>query len=242
MSRGRKFGLWFLAIFFGTPLALYGWYKWSFPTYSWNQKLTVEVMTPDGPVSGSAVTSVTWWAQPPIGGAPGVSYRYTGEAAIVDLGGGRYLFAVHRGEGNLGGRPERIVAMAIFPTRNGQVNRRWLSEIEDRHGPASGTIVLKPDNYPLLVTFDDINDPASVKQVVPDNLAASFGPGYALQRISVEVTGERKTVGRVEAVLPWLAAVGRERATLIPNPPRFLKDAEPIQLLKPSAFSTELYK
>ena len=60
------------------------------------------------------------------------------------------------------------------------------------------------DLYPLLVTFTDIDDPASVLKVDPDNLAASFGPGVALKRITLEITDENVTKGKVETVLGWL--------------------------------------
>jgi hypothetical protein len=52
------------------------------------------------------------------------------------------------------------------------------------------------------------------------------------------------TEGRVEGVLPWLEEVGRERGSLIPNPPVLsteLTDA-PIQTLGTLEFSTELYR
>ncbi|GJL68036.1 MAG: hypothetical protein NPIRA06_06710 [Nitrospirales bacterium] len=42
----------------------------------------------------------------------------------------------------------------------------------------------KPKNYPLLVAFMDINDPTSVKEVDLDNLAATFGPGVSLKRLT----------------------------------------------------------
>ena len=47
------------------------------------------------------------------------------------------------------------------------------------------TVLRRPD-YPMLVTFADVNRPASVAEVSPDNLAAHFGTGYALKRITFE--------------------------------------------------------
>jgi hypothetical protein len=52
------------------------------------------------------------------------------------------------------------------------------------------------DKYPLLVTFTDIADPKTVTKVDPDNLAATFGPGVALKRITLEITDEKVTEGR----------------------------------------------
>lgn len=55
--------------------------------------------------------------------------------------------------------------------------------------------------YPLLVTFTDIDDPSSVQRVDPANLAASFGPGIRLKRITVEVSDDDVTTG-IEKRLP----------------------------------------
>ena len=58
-------------------------------------------------------------------------------------------------------------------------------------------------DYPMLVTFTDIDDPKSVQRVDPANLAASFGPGIRLKRITVEVTDDDVTTG-IEKRLRWL--------------------------------------
>lgn len=79
----------------------------------------------------------------------------------------------------------------------------------------------------------------------PETLSAQAGgPCHVLKSVTVQVTDERLTEGRVEGVFPWLEEVGRERGTLIPNPPRLSTDLTnpDIQLLDSSAFSTELFK
>jgi hypothetical protein len=123
-------------------------------------------------------------------------------------------------------------------------NRREYAPALDLISTLSATRELAPKQYPLLVTFGDISDPASVKRVDPDNLELAFGPGYALQSITLSITDEPVTTGKVEKVLGWLAEVGRARPTLIPNPPRLRKNAtDPdLQYLTPGPFSTELYK
>jgi len=65
-------------------------------------------------------------------------------------------------------------------------------------------IALPDDHYPLLVTFTDINDPASVQRVDPDDLVAHFGPGVKLKTITLEITDEPVTGGQIEKVLGWL--------------------------------------
>lgn len=72
-----------------------------FPEWQWHQKLTVSVMTPEGLKSGSSVTSAriefpAKWTG--VGDAAGMQRGgVSGEAVVVDLGQGRYLFALLQG-------------------------------------------------------------------------------------------------------------------------------------------------
>lgn len=61
--------------------------------------------------------------------------------------------------------------------------------------------VIDPRHCPALVTFPDINDPVTVTKVDPDNLAATFGPGVSLKRITLELTDEPVTEAKIESVL-----------------------------------------
>ena len=62
--------------------------------------------------------------------------------------------------------------------------------------------------FPTLVTFTDITDPATVKKVDPDNLTAIFGPGVTLEAVTLEITHDRVTEGKVAQILPWLTDIG----------------------------------
>ena len=59
--------------------------------------------------------------------------------------------------------------------------------------------------YPMLVRFADIADPRTVAKVDPDALAASFGKGVTLRRITVERTDDPVTTG-VEKRFSWWTA------------------------------------
>ena len=92
---------------------------------------------------------------------------------------------------------------------------------------------LSSDQYPMLVTFADINDPTTVRRVDPDNLAASFGPGVSLKRITFGITGEDVTDGRIRELLPWIGGceepkfgpgTGRTRNPLQLSPRNFVRD------------------
>jgi hypothetical protein len=139
----------------------------------WHQKLIVEVQTPNGPVSGAAVAEVAWNDVNSMNSYPG---SYAGEATVVYLGEGRYLFA-------LLGEYTRYLALRTF-NGNPRVHRDVFIAMEK----VRGSRIVPPKHYPLFVTFDDINNPKTVKKVDPNNLVATFGPGFALSEITLEIT------------------------------------------------------
>jgi hypothetical protein len=53
----------------------------------------------------------------------------------------------------------------------------------------------------MMVTFGDLADPTSVAEVDPDDLAATFGEGVKLKRLTVELTDDPVTTG-IEERLP----------------------------------------
>jgi hypothetical protein len=179
-------------------------------SYSWHQQLTIKVNTPEGIKVGSSVTKVTvtrydgWWVFPE---ARGVKGAVEGEAVVVDLGRGQYLFALLSG-------PEKTRATHFAPktfSRETGWGRQsdvgwpaWPKAIIAQKGLPKQ---VPPEAYPFLVTFGSVNSPASVKQVDPYNLGAAFGPGYALHSIVLEITDAPVTTGQVEKVLEWLLEI-----------------------------------
>ena len=198
---------WIVGLVVAAIIAQLLFLRFGTPVYEWHQKMTIAIETPDGPVSSSSDSAVRWKEHAIKAQGMGWSLKVTGEAVVVDLGPSasrpRYLFALMKGAGtteymgsvaaaSLSGRKGRVIDEALF------------AQIENRQGAAAKPIAVPSIQYPLLVTFGDIEDPASVKQVNPDNLAAHFGPGYALASITLAITDEPVTKGRVEAVLGWL--------------------------------------
>lgn len=171
--------------------------------YSWRQKLTITVETPAGEVSATSVSAIRWRKHWIRWDGMGWSYDLTGEAVVVEVAPGRYLFALLKGAGtteymgsvagaSISGREGRVIDGALF------------DEVRDKRDRAAGVIKVPEGQYPLLVTFGDITDPASVKLVDPADLAASFGPGVRLKSVTLEVTDEAVTEGAVDAILTWL--------------------------------------
>ncbi|NML73644.1 hypothetical protein HHL25_05830 [Rhizobium sp. S-51] len=173
-----------------------------YPVYSWHQKLTVTVETPDGPVTGSSVVAVEWSSSPKLlPDMPGAGHQFRGEATVVWLPGGRYLFALLPGSDF---RALSVFAPDKMPKHSWAAIRAFLPAAARGSWSGGEIRTLTPDQYPLLVTFGDIDDPASVKLVDPADLEASFGPGYRLASITMAITNEAVTKGKVENVMEWL--------------------------------------
>jgi hypothetical protein len=90
----------------------------------------------------------------------------------------------------------------------------------------TGVVPVAGALMPLLVTFADPADPATMRSVAPDNLEASLGPGFRLHRVTAEVVpngfwpvdfggplGEPVTRA-IRPKLPWLDREGAAAAAL----------------------------
>jgi hypothetical protein len=166
--------------------------------YHWKQKLQVVVQTPEGEKTGDAVAAVTAQLQFSLGAAGTVAIRrLQGEATVVELGQGKYLFALLNEE-------SKYLADFAFVRRDEQGNEEFWGRLEASKGSSA---TLPSGHYPMLVTFDNINDPKSVKEVKPSDLEAAFGVGYALKSITLEITDEKVTEGVVEKVLTWVSTL-----------------------------------
>lgn len=192
------------------------------PRYRYRYKMTAEVDTPSGVRKGSAVHEIEagdTFLKLADGDKGYVGFR--GEAFPVDLGSGKTLFVLvsssnpgeeslvpavqsafdsdyHRGaEGNIATarKLSKVKAgtlkVALRPTNSFERTGRGLTE--------RGSAPL----YPLMVRFTDEHDPRTVEEVKPDALEASFGAGYRLKQIVVEITDEPVS-DRIVQRLSWL--------------------------------------
>ncbi len=172
-------------------------------TVSWNQRLTLVIETPQGEVRGSAVTSVTDTDSRGalvLPEARGVRTKVTGEAVVVEVAPGRFLFALLSGSGEEKRDATHWVYPAYQLSEAGSYGGAMMKLRAQRHDTP---VPLPPEGWPMLVTFDDITKPDTVREVDPGNLAAVFGEGVRLQAVTLEITREAVTEGRVEGVLGW---------------------------------------
>ena len=156
-------------------------------------RLTVEVETPEGVNTGSSVLEDAF--------NPGNSYEFSGsrrtygEAPTVDLGGGRYLFALLADPTYKRSMQAMISGMFDYPEYPSPVKSIKLVDRFAEANDSKPLIVIKPEDYPMLVTFGDINDPKSVREV----------NAGIVRRITVQVVDEDEplTTG-IEERLRWL--------------------------------------
>jgi hypothetical protein len=174
--------------------------------HSWNQKLTVKVSTPNGEKTGSAVTRVSVTVGRQFATDTILSFGARGEATIIDLGAGKYLFVLLSNSGP--GNTEYLADNTLGHLVTIAQNQDEISRLNAKYSAFEklrGAVPVPLKNYPLLVTFTDINNPKSVKEVKPETMSDTLGPGFALKSIALEITDEPVTDGKVESVLGWLA-------------------------------------
>ncbi|HRK23465.1 MAG TPA: hypothetical protein PLQ11_00785 [Beijerinckiaceae bacterium] len=199
-------------------------------------RLTVEITTPDGVRSASSVinvnrTDIKW--MPLSGIANRFNHTITGEAVFVDFGSGRHAIGLlahgPRAEDSDTMITLWVQAYAGFMQRGNEDIWRGRRKLE-------GIVELAPELVPTIVTFTDLADPASAKVVyatgrdirfVPDSPGSSsgaygdfgplvidrfeetFGKGYALKRVTIEMTTDPITTG-IEGKINWIGDYAKE--------------------------------
>lgn len=175
-------------------LAVLDW-RTAYPTYTWHEKLTIDISVDGKVYSGSSVVAHWMKVMPQILPESGIrKYGTRGEAAVVELPNGKYVFAllygtmaysVFKDKFNFEGGDETIPAARAF------------SKLRE-------TREIPPDKYPRMVTFGDIRDPKSVMKVDKSNLASVVGTDARIARMTLEITAEDISTGRVRDILPWI--------------------------------------
>ena len=165
--------------------------------YKFKAKVTVHVDTPDGVRSGSSVYEL-WanWSNP---GATSRVYGQRGQAVAVDLPNGKTLFSLLSTNKDEFQGIIRMVLTTVDPEFDNTMveSTKKLSS----YG-TSDPYLVAPENYPLFVTFDNIQDPTSIKKVDAGDLSTSFGEGYRLRAVTVQITDDEAVTKGIEDRLP----------------------------------------
>jgi len=191
---------------------IYGFYNLSYPTTLINYRLALEVMTPEGPKTGSGVIQVSYGSQFNLngGGRSGV-VRLTGEAVPIDLGHGKFLFVTLTNDmsGRQGspGKLDGALDASLLPVKifGFSWNKGEESSLASQANLAreAGSRDVPIMSLPTLVTFQDLNDVKSIRLVMAENPAAVLGTGYWLKKATITLTNDPPTEG-IEKLLVWL--------------------------------------
>jgi len=208
--RGR--GLRRLLIILLALLAAHSVYRIFYPSVEWRQKTTVTIEV-DGEIrSASSVVSLNVSYGPALlPEIKPIQSRQRGEAVVLEVRAGEYLFALLVPADAM---VSRYYIGELFGEATAFTRAHFLRRLPAKLQTMRASQELPKKLYPLLVSFDDIADPKTVRRVDPDDLAASFGAGVALQSISLEITDEKVTKGRIEQVLGWWCDYRKRRARL----------------------------
>ena len=172
--------------------------------YSWHYKITIEVETPEGIKTDSAVRKVdvykkaTQWSKINQKWIYSTKHKISGEAVVVDLVKHGVLFSL-------------IDDKAYYDAPNA-FNQPLYEKIEAL--PVGSQKTLTRD-LPTIVTFNDLNDPKSVTLIYKNPKSSQgktnvnhfeklFGTGVKLKDITLKITDEPITWGEVDKWLPWL--------------------------------------
>lgn len=189
----------FLTLLFVCFVACAVLYRAYHPSVSWRQELELTIATPNGVVTAASVVKIKVWRTPIIIGAGGQFSSIEGEALAIDLGDGKFVFALLDGQD--------FLFKAAFKT----AGREYLWMIRDIRliKNQETPLAVDFDDLPTLVTFIDINDPDSITLVEPHDLASSFGEGFSLLGANLKFSRKAITQGRLEQIWPCLVSVDR---------------------------------
>lgn len=201
--------------------SIYFVWDYFYPSGTWRYKITVNVETPEGLKSGSAVREVTVMSGLELTPESTASKEVRGEAVVVDLGKRGVLFA-------LLGTDDYQTLFQAFPVLGYGPGEAGTSDVGIRYYRSlkkTEPKVLPATLYPRLVTFKDISDPKTVVLAynvqfgeaqnasgigfhpvvtkIDDHFEELFGQGVSLKDITIEITDESvtKVIG---GYLPWL--------------------------------------
>jgi hypothetical protein len=211
---------------------LYAAYAITYPSYSYRFRITLEVETVDGLKSGSSVLEVTTIQRPSwvTLGANDHQTTVRGEAVFVDLGNGRNLIALlSLGPEAADGRATLFAPRSFFKIVEGAPHDiKWTKDLSTMTGRRE----YAGDRRPTLVTFANLNDPATVREVPFDNPKSVLGPDVHLVRAWIDLTKDLVTE-RLASKLPWINQFeSAQTAWRIIRRGQYGSGASPLQIFK----------
>ena len=178
--------------------ALIASYPLLYPTYVVRYRLTVNTVVGDQPHSGSSVVEIRVKRQPQwISEMPPWQFNTSGEATFVDLGEGRNLVALL----NPGPSEGKDCVTILFRAFQVPFLVERAADLKNLNGERR----LQPDDWPPFVTFQNVNDPLSVKPVKPSAMRDNYGVDARIESVTLAIAQDAVTRG-LDQKLPWLAS------------------------------------
>jgi hypothetical protein len=193
-------------------------------------KISAVVETPQGLRSGYSVLEYRGSMSGSMFGSQGGSgFNVRGEAVAVEVAPGQVMFVTLRTPTDQD-FPANVLNKFLDPRDQGPSPSDRAAQMEQTR-QMYDRIRANRNIYPLwrprdqradggpwrgvyFVRFRNINDPRTVEQLDPDDLAKTFGPGFRLKSLTVQITDEPVTIG-IENRLSWLPT---HRGSLVKYP------------------------
>ena len=181
------------------------WWAGQTPTYVHRFRLIIEVEADGAPRVGSSVIEVhTTDYKTGSAETVGLRSQVFGDAVFVDLGHGRNVVALLAFNPHASREAIDLLDYKVFLAANRKLE---ISDLPTLTGRAR----LPDDLVPTLVTFSDLNDPKSAREVGSAEFENVFGPDVYFKGAWIEMTKDPVTKG-IEKKLLWWSKPGRPAA------------------------------
>jgi len=179
-----------------------------YPSYTYRQRMIVEVEVDGQLRTGSSVVEIMVRKQPKIGDSLTAVAYVRGEAVFVDLGQGRNVIALLAAgpDGKDTDYPRRLVTR-VFGVSYEDRDLPKLAALRDRS-------ILSGEVLPTFVTFADLNDPKTARVVQPREFEKVLGANVHFKGAWIEMTDAPLT-NEIEGKLPHILQKIREEDKLI---------------------------
>lgn len=190
--------------------------------YDWKQTVTITVETPSGTKTASAdqYISAKLYDRPMFATTTTLEREHRGDPVILDLGAGNVLFAVQ----------SLSFVISQFSDKDGWRQPYEAATSSPPMEPREVDVPRLPQSIHFF-RFKDLADPSSIERVNPNDLAASFGAGFALTEVVVSARAAKiepaigrapeLLTGQIDDVLPWLAEYPFRMKLPLPEWPTF---------------------